>query len=73
MSSSLGAPLLQGWQKCLIAALLGVASHSLHYVKGHREPQVIFIASVHFFLAPLVSITITTSKNLDFDSILASS
>jgi hypothetical protein len=72
MSQSLGLPLLQGWQTCAVATLLGVASHLFHYIKGNREPQSISIASVHLLLVPVVPTTITALHSLTVDSLLLS-
>lgn len=70
MSQPLGTPLWQVWQICVVAALLGVASHLVYYVKSDHEPQIISIVFVHLVLVPAMSTAIMATHNLAIASLL---
>lgn len=70
VSQPLGAPLWQGWQICVVAALLGVASHLFYYVKSDHDPQTISIVFVHLALAPAMSAGIMTVHSVTAASLL---
>lgn len=58
MSQPLGTQLWQVRQICVVASLLGVASHLFYYVKSDHEPQTISIVFVHLVLVPAMSAAI---------------
>lgn len=69
-SQPLEFPLGQVWQICVVATLLGVASHLFYFVTSDHEPQTILIVFVHLVLVPAMSAAIMTVHSVTIASLL---